>query len=66
MKPFDTTEKIVGMFISMGDITGDANADVASEFVCRMYAQYKTRDVNEAHYIKMPDMSGKVDQVTID
>ena len=68
VKPFDimkkdATRKFVEMFISMGDITGDVDADVASEFVCRMYAQHKTRDVNEARYIKMLEMTGKVHQV---
>ena len=37
--------------------------DVASEFVCCMYAQSKTRSVNEARYNKLMQMSGKVDKV---
>lgn len=49
------------MFISMGDIT--ITADVASEFICRMYVQHKAQDVNEDRYIKMLEMSRKVDQV---
>ena len=51
------------MFISMGDITRGVDMDVASEFVCQMYSQQKTRDVNEARYIKMLEMTGKVRQV---
>ncbi|KAK3890329.1 hypothetical protein Pcinc_005711 [Petrolisthes cinctipes] len=65
VKPFnimkkDATRKFVEMFISMGDITGDVDADIASEFVCQICAQHKTRDVNEARYIKMLQMTGKV------
>ena len=68
VKPFDimkkdVTGKFVEMFISMGDITRDVDTDVASEFVCWMNAQHKKRDVNEAHYIKMLEMTGKVRQL---
>lgn len=68
VKPFDilkkdTTRKFVEIFISMGDITEDVDAEVASEFVCRMYAQHKTQDVNEARYNKVLEMTGKVHQV---
>lgn len=68
VKPFnimknDATGKFVEMFISMGDITGDVDADIVSEFVCQMYAQHKTRDVNEARYIKLLQMTGKVHKV---
>ncbi|KAG1710383.1 hypothetical protein GQR58_002668 [Nymphon striatum] len=63
VKPYDImkndeTGQFVDLFISMGDITGD----VASEFVCRMYAQTKTRDVNAARYNKLVDMTGKPDK----
>lgn len=68
VKPFDimskdATGKFVDLFISMGDITGSVDVDAASEFVCQVYAQYKTRDVNEARYNKMLQMTGKIDQV---
>lgn len=47
----------------MGEVHGSVDLDVASEFVCLMYAQSKTRDVNEARYNKLMEMTGKVDQV---
>lgn len=67
-KPLDLVEKdktgcYVNLFISMGEVHGSVDLDVASEFVCRMYAQSKTRDVNEARYNKLMQMTGKVDQV---
>lgn len=46
-----------------GEIQDDVDLDVASEFVCRMYAQMKTNNVNEARYNKLMQMTGKVDQV---
>ena len=68
VKPFDilrqdNTNKFVELFISMGDMSGACDIEAASEFVCQMYAQHKTRDVNEARYIKMLEMTGKVNQV---
>jgi len=47
----------------MGEVHHGVDLDVALEFVCRMYAQSKTRDVNEARYNKLMQMTGKVDQV---
>lgn len=69
VKPFDimkkdTSKKFVELFISMGDSTVDVDIDATLEFVCQMYSQHKTRDVNEARYIKMLEMTGKVDQVS--
>lgn len=68
-KPFDIVQKdksgtYVKMFISLGSgqqASGDL--DVASEFVCRMYGQHKTRDINQARYNKMVEMTGKIDEV---
>lgn len=67
-KPLDIVEKdktgsYVNLFISMGEAHGTVDMDVASEFVCRMYAESKTRDVNEARYNKLMQMTGKVDEV---
>ena len=49
---------------------GNANSvvvDVASEFVCRMYAQKNTDNVNEARYKRLMQATGKVNQViTVD
>lgn len=47
----------------MGEAHGSVDLDITSEFVCRMYAQSKTRDVNEARYNKLMQMTGKVDEV---
>ena len=47
----------------MCEVHGSVDLEAASEFVCRMYAHSKTRDVNEARYNKLMHMTGKVDQV---
>ena len=57
------TTSYVNFFISLGEVHGNVDLDAASEFVCRMYAQNKTRDVSEARYNKLMQMTGKVDQV---
>uniref|UniRef100_UPI00358F9A5D uncharacterized protein isoform X2 n=1 Tax=Myxine glutinosa TaxID=7769 RepID=UPI00358F9A5D len=67
-KPLDVVEKdktgcYVNLFFSTGEVDGSVDPDVASELVCRMYGQSKTRDVNEARYNKLMQMTGKVDQV---
>lgn len=59
----DRTDRFVNLFISMGEVDGSVDLDAASEFVCHMYAQSKTRDVNEARYKKLLQMTGKIDQV---
>jgi hypothetical protein len=59
----DKTNSYVDLFISMGDVNSVVDLDVASEFVCRVYAQSSTQDVNEARYKKLMQMTGKVDQV---
>uniref|UniRef100_UPI00358E4927 uncharacterized protein isoform X4 n=1 Tax=Myxine glutinosa TaxID=7769 RepID=UPI00358E4927 len=66
-KPLDVVEKdktgcYVNLFFSTGEVDGSVDPDVASELVCRMYGQSKTRDVNEARYNKLMQMTGKVDQ----
>ncbi|XP_030837116.1 uncharacterized protein LOC105437992 [Strongylocentrotus purpuratus] len=59
----DKTGNYVDLFISMGKAQDESiDLDVASEFVCRMYGQHKTGDVNEARYIKLMQMTGKVDE----
>ena len=57
MKPLDILEKdktgwYVNLFVRMGELYGRVDLKVASEFVCRMYGQSKTQDVNEARYNK--------------
>ncbi len=49
----------------MGEVDGIVDQDVASEFVCCVYGQSKTKDVNEARYNKLMQMTGKVDQVNL-
>ena len=66
VKPLQILEKdeslqFINLFTSMGEQFDDV--DVASEFVCRMYAQTKTRDVDEARHKKLIEMTGKVDKV---
>ena len=68
MKPIeivekDTTGRFLQLFTSMGEVDGDVDLDVASEFVCLMYGQTKTRSVDEACYSKLMQMTGKIDQV---
>ena len=67
-KPFDLiaknqTDSYINFFTSMGNAHETINEDIASEFVCRMYSQSKTQDVNEARYNKLIQMTGKVDKV---
>jgi hypothetical protein len=47
----------------MGEVDGDVDIEVASELVCLMYGQTKTRAVDEACYSKLMQMTDKVDQV---
>ncbi|KAL5017668.1 hypothetical protein ScPMuIL_007257 [Solemya velum] len=66
-KPFGPVEKdetcsFINLFISMGEVQGSVDLDVASNFVCRMYVQRKTRDVNETRYTKLKQMAVKVYQ----
>jgi len=68
VKPLQILEKdeslqFINLFTSMGEQFDDVDVDVASEFVCRMYAQTKTRDVDEARHKKLIEMTGKVDKV---
>lgn len=59
----DGTEHFLDFFISLGERNGNINSGVASEFVCRMYAQTKTSDINQARHNKLMQMTGKIDQV---
>lgn len=61
----DETGQFVGLFISKGNITVVVDVDAASEFVCWMYAQSKTRHVNEARYNRLTDMTGQPYQVNL-
>ena len=47
----------------MGDRNSDVYLHIVSEFVGRIYAVTKTKYVNEARYLKLIQMTGKVDQV---
>ena len=47
----------------MSDVHGSVDLDVASEYVCCMYGQSRTRDVNKARHHKIVEMTGKVKQV---
>ncbi|CAB4040582.1 PREDICTED: uncharacterized protein LOC105437992, partial [Paramuricea clavata] len=58
----DQSGSYVNLFIDMGDRNSDVDLHIASEFVCRIYAVTKTKDVNEARYQKLIQMTGKVDQ----
>ncbi|KAG1676316.1 hypothetical protein GQR58_014353 [Nymphon striatum] len=59
----DKTGRFVNLFISMGDVHGSVDFDVASDLVCHMYAQSKTKDVDEARYNRLMQVSRKVDKV---
>ena len=66
MKPWeivekDSTGRFVDLFISMREVDGNVDMNIASEFVCRMYVQGKVRDVNVARYSKLMQMTGKLD-----
>jgi len=59
----DETGRFLELFISMGE-AGEVDFEIASEFVCRMYGQTKEKNVDEARYGKLLQMSGKVDKVS--
>ena len=61
----DKTRRYVNLFTNMGSGNSVIDLDVASQFVCRMYAQKNTNDVNEARYKKLIQATGKVNQVSI-
>ncbi|ESO88713.1 hypothetical protein LOTGIDRAFT_165497 [Lottia gigantea] len=56
----DESGRFVEAFISMGDARHTVDFDVISEFVCCMFAQSQTRDIDEARYNKLMQMTGKV------
>ncbi|XP_068240150.1 uncharacterized protein [Palaemon carinicauda] len=58
----DPTGSFLQLFSNMGEVDGEVDIDVASEFVCKMYGQNKERDVDEARYRKIMQMSGTVDK----
>ena len=49
----------------MSDPCSSPDLDVASSLVCSLYAQAKAKDVNEARYNKLIQMTGKIDQVSL-
>ena len=57
------TDCYINLFISMRDVNSSVDLNVTSEFVCRMYAESNLKDVNEARYKKLIQMTGKIDQV---
>lgn len=59
----DTSSTFVNMFINMGERNGNADVETASAFVCQLYGQSKSIDVNEARYKKLIQMSGKFSEV---
>ena len=68
VKPFDLLEKhktdeFIKFFISLGCKNATVDVHVASKYVCSMYAQSKTDDVNEARYNKLLQMSGNISKV---
>lgn len=74
MKPLeiiakDDSNRFLYFFIRLGESKSnedaDEDAEVASEFVCRIYGQNDTNDINEARYKKLLQMSGNVNQVIL-
>jgi hypothetical protein len=59
----DKTGSYINFFTSIGEEDSNVDWDVASEFVCRIYSQHKTKDVNYARYNKMVELTGKYDKV---
>lgn len=53
----------MNFFIALGESHCDEDVEVASEFVCRMYGQSNTADVNEARHKKLMQMSGNINKV---
>lgn len=49
----------------MGQTDSSVDAEIAPDFVCALYGQNKTRDVNKARYTKLQQMSGKIDKVSV-
>ena len=61
----DKSDRFLKLFTDMGDVTRSVDVDVASEYLCHMYGQVKTKEVNEARYTKLMKMTGKIDKVRI-
>lgn len=53
----------MNLFARLGDKNMNTDVDAASEFVCRMYGQTRTTDVNEARYMKLTEMIGNINNV---
>ena len=61
----DESQRFIDLFTSMGQTDSSVDAELASHFVCAVYGQNKTTDVNKARYYKLLQMSGKIDQVNL-
>ena len=59
----DDTSSYLNFFANLGDKDINIDIDTASEYVCQMYGQTRTADVNEARYLKLMEMSGKISKV---
>ena len=59
----DVTDAFLNMFVSLGDTFSKTDLNTVSKFVCQMYAQNKTTDVNEARYLKLMEMSRNIRKV---
>ena len=60
----DESLDFIHLFTIMGDGSANVDADIASDFVCRMYGQMKTSDVDEARYSKLIEMTERVDKAS--
>ena len=45
------------------DVLGSADYEIASEFICQVYSQNKICDVDKARFLKLVEMTGKIDKV---
>ena len=59
----DDSNRFVNFFIGLEERQNKKSLEIASEFVCRMYAQNYTNDVDEARYKKLMQMSGNINQL---
>ena len=60
----DPAGRFLKLFSNMGKVDGEVDINVASEFVCKMYGQNRERNVDDARYKKLVQMSSKVRYVT--
>lgn len=48
----------------MADPSNSVDLDLASDLVCNLHGQTNVKNVNEARYKKLIQMTGKIDQVS--